>query len=177
VRANGGRVFRDGPVFTLLIDFKSEAAATYAALKEQLARHEDMLTRFTADSVITNAVTVIVSGNRPIDLIKAETNRLAALDGRFSDLDQLPPVSVMPLISDNWRTHFDWTGEQEMPPEQLEKLKGLLDRAHAAGRRARLWAAPDVPRAWQLQFAAGVDLINTDKLPELAGWLREAKTP
>lgn len=174
VRANGGRVFRDGPVVTLLIDFKSEAAATYAALKEQLARHEDMLTRFTTDSVITNAVTIIVSGNRPIEQIQSETSRLAAVDGRVSDLENLPPVSVMPLISDNWRNQFSWRGEGEMPAEDVAKLKALAGRAHQAGRRLRLWAAPDLAAAWQVQHAAGVDLINTDKLNELSAWLKAA---
>ena len=32
-------VFRDGPVFTLLVDIKSEAESTYAALREALSGH------------------------------------------------------------------------------------------------------------------------------------------
>jgi hypothetical protein len=38
VRENGGRVYRDGPTITLLVDVKSEAVATYAALDEMLGR-------------------------------------------------------------------------------------------------------------------------------------------
>lgn len=172
VRANGGRVFRDGPEFTLLIDFKSEAESTYAAMKVALARHGTMLTRFADGPTRTNAVTVIISGNRPILTIAAETNRLAALDGRLSDLEILPPAHVMPLISDNWRSHFTWRGEGEMDGTELGKLRGLVARVHENGRRIRFWGVADTPAAWQLQFETGVDLINTDKLAELSAWMQ-----
>lgn len=174
VRANGGRVFREGPSFTLLIDFKSAAGPTYAALKEALTKHAAMLTRFEGGEVRTNGVTVIISGNRPVEMVATETNRLAALDGRLSDLGKLPPLAVMPLISDNWRSHFEWTGTGEVTEADLKKLRGLVTQLHASGRRVRFWGMPDNPAAWQVQFAAGVDLINTDKLPELATWLQAA---
>jgi len=172
VRAHGGRIFRDGPGFTLLIDFKSEAEPTYAALKEALAKHTDMVTRFVGGEVQTNAVTVIISGNRPFAAVSTETNRLAALDGRLSDLEQLPPLHVMPLISDNWHNHFTWRGEGGFPEAEAAKLAELVNRVHVADRRIRFWAAPDLPVVWQVQFVAGVDLINTDKLPELAEFLK-----
>lgn len=177
VRAHGGRVFRDGPGFTLLIDFKSEAEPTYAALKEVLAKHTEMLTRFDGGEVRTNAVTVIISGNRPFATVAAETDRLAALDGRLSDLDQLPPLPVMPLISDNWRNHFTWRGEGAFLEAEAAKLADLVKRVHAAGRQLRFWAAPDLPAGWQVQLDAGVDLVNTDKLAELGATIRLRATP
>jgi hypothetical protein len=173
VRAHGGRIYPDGPGFTLLIDFKSEAEPTYAALKELLTKHAAMLTRFAGGAVKTNAVTVIISGNRPAELIKSEPDRLAALDGRLSDLDDLPPAHVMPLISDDWRNHFQWRGEGELPEAERAKLRELVERVQSAGRRLRLWASPDVPAAWAVQWEAGVDLINTDKLAGLAEFLKQ----
>ena len=173
VRAHGGRVYPEGPGFTLLIDFKSEAEATYEVLKELLKKHAAMLTRFADGEVKTNAVTVIISGNRPAELIKSEPDRLAALDGRLSDLDDLPLAHVMPLISDNWRNHFQWRGEGEMPEAERAKLRDLVQRVQSAGRRLRLWASPDVAVAWAVQWEAGVDLINTDKLAGLADFLKQ----
>src|SRR5262245_36395471 len=46
VKKNGGKVFPNGPEFTLLIDIKSEAEPTYAALREVLRRYADLLTVF-----------------------------------------------------------------------------------------------------------------------------------
>src|SRR5689334_9637589 len=37
VRANGGRVYREGPAFYLMIDVKTDAKATYAAVNKVLA--------------------------------------------------------------------------------------------------------------------------------------------
>jgi hypothetical protein len=43
-QANGGRVYSGGPAFYLLIDVKTEAEATYAALDKVLAGYADILT-------------------------------------------------------------------------------------------------------------------------------------
>src|SRR5690606_5922998 len=80
VVANDRRVYRDGPPFTLLVDFKSDAEPTYEALKSALAKHEGILTHFENGAIQTNAITVIISGNRPVEKMKSEPKRLAAID-------------------------------------------------------------------------------------------------
>src|SRR5436309_3886532 len=69
IKANGGRVYRGGPAFYLLIDVKTEAEATYAALDKVLARYADVLTVSRDGKVEPKAVTVILSGNRASDTI------------------------------------------------------------------------------------------------------------
>ncbi len=39
---NGGRVYRDGPELTLLIDIKTDAESTYAKLSDTLAKYDSM---------------------------------------------------------------------------------------------------------------------------------------
>src|ERR1043166_6834983 len=73
-----GRVFRGGPSLTLLIDVKSDATNTYLALRDLLRHYEGMLTRFHPDKTETNAITVIISGNRARALMADEPMRLAA---------------------------------------------------------------------------------------------------
>ncbi|MCC6234385.1 MAG: hypothetical protein IT580_17215, partial [Verrucomicrobiales bacterium] len=43
----------------------------------------------------------------------------------------------------------------------------------------RFWGAADREEMWRAQHAAGVDMINTDRLAELAAYLRAsaAKSP
>ena len=172
VQTNAGRVYRGGPPVTLLIDFKGDAEATYAKLKRVLAPYRPILTLFHQDRTETNAVTVIISGNRAWKTMEAETERLAALDGRLPDLDSNPNPHLVPLVSDNWRSHFQWNGNGTIPPVEKAKLDALVQRAHQQGRRIRFWAAADQPEVWQAHAAAGVDLINTDHLPELSRFLR-----
>lgn len=173
-RAKGGWVFDKGRPLTLLIDVKSEAEATYAALHRVLIEYEDILTTVDDGKLETRAVTVIVSGNRAIETVAAQKKRYAALDGRFSDLDSTHPAHLIPLISDNWQKHFQWTGDGPFPGAEREKLRAIVSRAHERGRRVRLWATPEGPAVWKELLAAGVDLINTDDLKGFEDYSRNA---
>jgi hypothetical protein len=166
-------IFPTGETLTLLIDFKTEAEPTYTALRSLLEKHHDMLTSFEEKSIKTNAVTVIISGNRPREILLREEFRYAAFDGRLADLGKSLPLSFMPLVSDNWNSHFSWKGDGEFPPEQKEKLKSIISQVHSENRRLRFWATPDTEAAWRILNNSGVDLINTDDLPALAAFLRK----
>jgi glycerophosphoryl diester phosphodiesterase len=166
-------VVRGAPPITLLIDVKSEAETTYAALRDVLKNYADILVRFESNTIQTNSVIVIISGERAEATMAAEPVRFGALDGRLPDLDTNPPVALIPLISDNWTKHFKWRGVGEMPADEKEKLRTLVQRTHSQGRRLRLWAAPDNPSGWKALNDAGVDLLNTDHLAELETFLRK----
>jgi len=175
INQNGGRVFKDGPSLTLLVDVKSDATNTYLALRESLRRYEEMLTRFHPNKTDTNALTVIVSGNRARELMKTEAVRLAAYDGRLTDMVTGESRHFIPLISDNWSLHFKWRARAEaesLPAEDRRKLKQIVDQAHREGRRVRFWGMPDSPAVWEALASAGVDLINTDDLAGLGQFLR-----
>lgn len=167
-------IFSSGETLTLLIDFKTEAESTYTALKSLLQDYRSMLTSFESGEVKTNAVTVIISGNRPRETLLSENSRLAAFDGRLADLGKNLPLQFMPLVSDNWNSHFTWKGDGDFPPEQRDKLKSIVSQAHAEKRKLRFWATPDTNSAWRELRTAGVDLINTDNLSGLADFLRSA---
>src|SRR5436190_15279872 len=62
-KANGGRVYPKGPTVFLLIDVKSGAGPTYAALEKVLARYDELLSITRDGKVEAEAVTVGVSGN------------------------------------------------------------------------------------------------------------------
>ena len=79
----------------------------------------------------------------------------------------------MPMISDRWSSHFKWRGVGEISPEEREKLRSIVKRAHASGRRVRFWATPEEPALWNELLSAGVDHINTDQLSALRQFLSE----
>ncbi len=171
VKKHGGRVHPGHPDFTLLIDFKTEAGPTYAAIKPLLAEHADMLTTFGPDGVRKNAVTVILSGNKPSEEMRPEATRLAAIDGRMKDLAGTEPATWMPLVSERWGALFKWRGSGPLPEDEAARLRELVQKAHAQGRRIRFWAIPDNPAGWAAVTQAGVDLVNTDHLAELRQFL------
>ncbi|NUM53694.1 MAG: hypothetical protein HUU46_08625 [Candidatus Hydrogenedentes bacterium] len=167
VVANNGRVFPNGPSLRLLIDFKSEGATTYAALRDVLKKYEQMLTVFENGKIEERAVTVIISGDAPRDVLKAEPRRLAAIDGRLRDLDAPIDPSLTPLISDSWAGTFKWNRDGEMPQDIRDKVKAVVNKAHAGGAVVRFWAIPHREEFWDALLDAGVDLINADDLRRL----------
>jgi hypothetical protein len=176
VSQNNGSVYPGDPdYFTLLIDIKSEAVPTYLALHEELEDYEGMLTKFGPRGVRDGAVTAIVSGNRPRDLMLEQRVRYAAYDGRLSDLGVLTDPAFVPLISDNWTRNFTWKGDGPMPPKERKKLRSIVATAHANGQRVRFWETPEQSpqreAVWRELLAARVDYINTDHLVELQGFL------
>jgi hypothetical protein len=172
VRQNNGRVYRGGPSVTLLIDVKSDAEKTYAVLREVLKEYVAMLTRFSPDKTETNAVTIVISGNRSRQIMTEERIRYAAYDGRLDDLTGANSKHLIPLISDNWSRLFKWNGVGPMPEGEKATLVETVTKAHQQGRRVRFWATPDVSAVWNELLAAGVDLINTDDLAGLERLLR-----
>jgi len=166
----------------LLVDVKGQGAEVYERLKTELAPYAPMLTRFRDSGVVTGAVTVVLSGDRAWDLARADRDRWCALDGRMSDLTNAAPAgpapaSLVPLVSESWRSLFRWDGDGEMSAREKARLKALVGQAHAQGRKIRFWALPDRPAAWKVCQEAGVDLINTDKIPSLAAFLRGQPLP
>lgn len=173
IAENEGAVYPGGPPLILLIDIKTDGAATYAVLRDVLAQYHDILTRFEGGEVYPGAVTAVISGSRAWDVIATDEPRFAAIDGRMADLDRNVSPTLMPLVSDHWRTHFRWNGQGEMPAEERARLRDLTSRAHQQGMLIRFWATPEIPAVWQELVDAGVDLINTDLLSELREFLTD----
>ncbi len=176
IARNGGRVYPNGPQFTLFIDIKTEAVATYKVLSEMLTEYESIFTTFDSNGRTDRAVIAIVSGNRPRSLMEAQPIRYAGYDGRLVDLDSSAPATLIPIISDNWTLHFSYDGTGPMPAGERRKLKNIVQTAHQKDRRIRFWATPDKPSQarqtlWQELLAAGVDLLNTDDLHGLQKFL------
>jgi hypothetical protein len=177
---NQGSVYKDykSQDFLLWIDIKSEDMATYKAIHEQLKNYQNMLTRISAAGVKQGAVTVIISGNRPYELMLEQPIRYATYDGRMSDLGTNVSNTFMPVISDNWTKHFTWQGVGEMPASERDKLHSIVETAHNNGQMVRFWATPDAAlpnreAVWKELMDAGVDLINSDDLSGLQQFLLE----
>ena len=175
---NAGRVYPNGPQFTLFIDIKTGAVPTYKVLSKMLSGYKNIITSFSSSVRNNKAIVVYVSGNRPRALMESEQIRYAGYDGRLTDLQSDAPATLIPIISDRWPSHFSYKGSGPMPADQLQKLKKIVQTAHKKCRIVRFWATPDTPsperqNLWQQLLTNGVDLLNTDDLPGLQKFLLE----
>jgi len=173
VEKHGGSVHPDGPLFTLLVDFKSDAQLSYKLLNQLLKQYETMLDTLRDGKHHPGAVRVVISGDRPIETVKNSAIQRAMIDGRLTDLTDEEPNPSITMISDRWTSHFRWRGEGEIPSEELTKLRKIVKQTHEQGRVLRFLATPERIEMWQLLHRENVDLINTDYLPGLSAFLRK----
>lgn len=171
VKAGGGRVHRAGSAFVLLVDVKSDAEATYAALDKLLAGYADMLSVTKDGRLDERAVTVLLSGNRAKETVARQPLRYVGIDGRLEDLRLSAPAHLVPWISADWPRVFTWRGDGPIPAAEKTRLSELVRQAHGQGRQLRFWATPEREAVWQELLAAGVDRINTDELLQLQVFL------
>lgn len=160
-----GKLAKDWPEVTLLVDIKEEGERVYPLLVRQVSAHPET---FSTDSAI-RAVRVVVSGDRPVDLILKDPTGWLALDGRRDDLGKGISVRRMPLVSEAW----SWVGYNknvELPPENFNKAKGFADSVRSEGRKSRFWGVPDRADFWGLMDKVGVDWLNTDHPDALRAW-------
>ncbi|WP_424890961.1 phosphatidylinositol-specific phospholipase C/glycerophosphodiester phosphodiesterase family protein [Streptomyces sp. XH2] len=181
VRAGHGRVYRGYDLsLKLLVDIKTDGAATYRELSRRLRRYGTLFTSCADGRIRRGAVTAVISGDRSARGPMAEERlRHAFYDGRLADLGAGAPASFIPLVSDNWNSVFGWQGTGPMPAPEKARLRQIVSTAHAEGRTVRFWATPDQPgpareAVWRALFSAGVDYLNTDDLAGLEAFLRAA---
>jgi hypothetical protein len=162
----------------LLIDVKSAAGPTYAAVERALGRYPDVVTRFEGGAVVARPVLAVLSGERAVGAVRAAPVRHVALDGRLADLyapGPGPSPGLVPLVSEAWERVTPWRGDRPPPPGLADSLRRVVARAHAAGRRVRFWGtparAPARERVWRLLRDAGVDYLGADDLDAVRAFL------
>lgn len=176
IAAHGGSVYAGRPPLTLLIDVKSDAESTWAALEPLLRRYDDVITSWHGDSMTSRPVVAVISGERPLVALPAQRDRWAGLDGRLADLVAVhgTPPAAMPLVSDDWKEITKWRGRGSPPSVARRRVRLAVARAHAQGRRLRFWNTPDLPVVWRLLRQSGVDLIGADDLDALRRFLSDS---
>lgn len=156
----------------LMIDIKTDGVSTYNILKKVLLPYQEMLCSWENNVKQDGAINVIISGNRPINLVKNAPNRFVQIDGRIEDLAQNYPSELMPMISDNFAKIFgrSWFFRKSIHPEGLKKLSEIAKITHQQNKTLRLWSCPEDESTWDNLLNAGVNYINTDHLDRLKNY-------
>ena len=130
-----------------------------------------MLNHYENGEFHKGKVTIILSGDRPFDLLLNDSLQLMTLDGRPSDLEKNYPTELMPFISERADKISGTIDPTEINQVALDKIKTHIEACHAQGKKTRLWATPENEKIWSLLLQMGIDLINTDKLTKLQNFL------
>jgi len=101
-------------------------------------------------------------------LLKTEDTRFVFADADLKTINSSEDCPEMyTTASCRYSSLVKWKGRGEIPEADRERLTALVNKAHLAGTKVRLWAAPEKEVVWNFLRNCGVDLINTDKLVAL----------
>ena len=174
VMLNGGTVYGDGREVILLIDIKENPNSCYEIVKGLIGPYLPLLTSYEDGNVCERAIRLVLSGERPIEVLRAEAERYAFIDGRMENLFPSPSdPALISMVSANFNDFFSWSGLDEFSDKDRERLLRFSGRAHSAGQLARFWGTPDDPDLWELLKNSGIDLIGTDQYAKLADYLEK----
>lgn len=170
---NGGLIYPDyNKPITLLIDIKTDGNETYKALKPLLEKYRNILTSYDNGVVVPRAITIVISGNKPYDIIKSESSRLAFIDNDLRETITDPNhANIYTMASCKYSNVIKWNGYGTLPVNQKERLINYVNAAHSRGEKVRLWASPESKTVWKELLKCGVDLINTNQLVALKKFL------
>lgn len=164
VRENGGSVYGTSRAqLTLMIDLKSDGAPTLQRLVEVLRGYPELTGCAT--------LSITVSGNMPATSTWHQYPDFISFDGRPSQVYTTAELKRVKLISDNCRNYSNWDGTGELPQKDDVALREVINKVHQQGKLLRLWAAPDNPAAWKKWTDLGIDIINTDRVVEVAAFI------
>ncbi|KWU41633.1 hypothetical protein RHOSPDRAFT_36838 [Rhodotorula sp. JG-1b] len=82
---------------------------------------------------------------------------------------------LAPMASTSFASATNWTGRNEITPDEKQALSDLLTFAQARGFEVRLWSPPRWPtyarnRVWQTLWELGIDWLDADDLEAAANF-------
>ncbi|HET7119517.1 MAG TPA: phosphatidylinositol-specific phospholipase C/glycerophosphodiester phosphodiesterase family protein [Hanamia sp.] len=154
----------------LLIDIKENYKASLQLLIKELKPLKKYL--FT-DKDKTKPVTILISGERPSPGEYKNYPGYIFFDDDLKLFHTPQEWKRVGLVSLSFERYSSWNGEDAISEKDKNLLIHVIDSVHQAGKPIRFWAAPDNENSWNLQMKLGVDLIGTDKIPELSEFLKK----
>jgi hypothetical protein len=169
-----------GQTLYLWVDVKTDGASTFRHVVRALRplRDAGYLTTFDGTTVSTGPVTVIGTGNTPLDQVQGVSPRdyfwdgpLVTLGTAFSNITK----EVSPIASTDFAVVFGDVRNQTFNATQLDTLRNQVATAHGKGIGVRYWDQPGWPvgtrnAVWRILWDNGVDLLNVDDLEGAANF-------
>lgn len=169
-----------GQTLYLFVDVKTEGEATWPAVVAALQPLRDAayLTTWDGTAITQGPVTVIGTGNTPLDQVQPVQQRDYFFDANLALLSSSQSTitaEVSPIASTQFSKYFGTINGTTFNDTQLAILSEHLAAARSKGIMPRYWDTPAWPistrnAVWTTLIEAGVGLLNADDLVEAAGF-------
>lgn len=162
----------------LLIDIKTDGAATWPPLMQQLEplRDKGWLSNHNGTSPVTGPITVVGTGNTPFDMVLSNTARDVFFDAPLNHLSSSiynTTNSYYASIALGAAIGRTWLGRLSAGQERTVDAQTQLAAQH--GLKARYWDTPAWPIAWRDRIWSdllghGAEVLNADDILAASRW-------
>jgi glycerophosphoryl diester phosphodiesterase len=157
----------------LLIDIKEDHEVCLKLLQKEI----EPLMAYLSTPGQNKQLTILISGKRPLPSQYQNYPDYIFFDDDLKIKHTTSEWGRVGQVSLPFTKYSTWKGENTIEEGDKRKLQHTIDSVHQAGKTIRFWAAPDNEASWKLQIQLDVDLIGTDKINELADFLRRRSNP
>ena len=165
----------------LFVDVKTNGTTTFPEVVKALEplRSAGYLTNVSSSGeVTTGQVTVVGTGNTPLNQVQGVTPRDYFFDGPLPELGTTASnitADVSPIASTDFAAVFGEIRNETFSDDQLSLLRSQIATAHGKGIMVRYWDQPGWPvgtrnAIWRLLWNEGADLLNVDDLEGVANF-------
>ena len=169
-----------GRTVYLFIDLKTAGETTFPVVIDALQplRDAGYLTNYNNGTITKGPITVIGTGNTPLDQIQGISPRDYFYDANLALLstDQINVTAAeSPIASAQFSKYIGPITGTGLNDTQLGLVREHLAYAQSKGIQGRYWATPAWPistrnTVWRTLMTEGVGLLNADALSEAAGF-------
>ncbi|KAK5133929.1 hypothetical protein LTR08_007158 [Meristemomyces frigidus] len=169
-----------GQTLYLFVDVKTDGPTTFPYVIRALEplRAAGYLTTFNGTAVVPGPVTVIGTGNTPLNQVQGVSPRDYFFDAKLPYLATTSSnitADVSPIASTNFAVQFGDVRNETFNATQQALLDQQVATAHAKGIAVRYWDQPGWPigtrnAIFRILWSAGVDLLNVDDLEGAANF-------
>ena len=165
IRQNKGFVYADTTrTLQLMIDIKTEALKTLDRLINILQKYPDI--------IHSRTLKLVISGNRPAADSFYVYPSFIQFDGVVGTEYPSRALSKIAMMSAPFTQFSKWNGRDTIPVNDKAKFVSAIASSHRYNKPIRFWGAPDTNEAWSELIRLGVDYINTDRIADLSGYLK-----
>ena len=151
----------------LLVDIKENYGLSLPILIEELSPLQPI--------IATGQLKIVISGNRPVPSQFSNYPDYIYFDDDQSRVSSTKQWGRVGLVSLRFSNLSNWKGDGKISKEERLRIKSTVDSVHKVGKKIRFWASPDNPESWKLLMKLKVDLIGTDKIEQLATFLKHGR--
>ena len=150
-----------------LVDIKENHALSLPILIKELSPLQPVIT--------SGQLQIVISGNRPVPSQFSNYPDYIYFDDDQSRVSSTKQWGRVGLVSLRFSNLSSWKGEGKISKEEKLRIKSTVDSVHKVGKKIRFWGAPDNPESWKMLMKLKVDLIGTDKIEQLAAFLKHGR--